>query len=122
MSVQRVGIVIGVVLVLFVGWVGTGFVGARADEKDAAGSEFAGKYLIVSHHDTAAYLEKVQVKKLGDKHFLVGTWADTEVKDDWQKGRPVWVPLDAVSEITVFPSQAELAKAIKTFPKPAEKK
>jgi hypothetical protein len=81
----------------------------------AAGQDaktFEGKFVSIqkkSNPTNSVDLEKVELKTLGGRTFLVGTGADTP--DNWQKGRPVWVALDDVSEVTVFDTLEELKKA-----------
>ena len=73
---------------------------------------FEGKFISIQKKSNPANsvdLEKVEVKTLGGRAFLVGIGADTP--DNWQKGRTVWVALDDVSEVTVFGTLEELRKA-----------
>lgn len=93
---------------------GTVFVVLAIASSPASAQEqpFDGKFISIvkkSNPVSSVDLEKVEVKTLGGKSFLVGIGADTP--DNWQKGRVVWVALDDVSDLTVFPTLDELRKA-----------
>jgi hypothetical protein len=73
---------------------------------------FEGKFVSIQKKSNPANsvdLEKVELKTLGGRAFLVGIGTDTP--DNWQKGKKVWVALDDVSEVTVFGTLEELRKA-----------
>ena len=82
-------------------------------QKHESPKQFAGKFLSIlrkSGPDSPTNLEKVQVVKLDERSFLVGTGTDTP--DNWQKGRTVWVAMDDIGEITVFDRLEDLKKAL----------
>ena len=86
----------------------TGIAQERRD--DPAG--FDGQFVSIvkkSNPNSSTDLEKVQVRKVDGRSFIVGIGAD--VPDNWQKGRTVWVALDDVSEVTMFATLEELRKA-----------
>ena len=91
--------------VLLGGWA------ARGQGPPPAPEAFQGKYLLVYKKSDPSYsitLAKVEVQKLGDVAFLVGTGADDGNPDNWQAGLTIWVALDDVSEFTVFESLDDL--------------
>jgi hypothetical protein len=77
----------------------------------ASGTEspFAGKVIIVelASRWECRVLEKVQMRKLGGKNFLVGTGA----VDPCAKGRTVWVAMEAVGSIIEFDNVVDAKKA-----------
>jgi len=83
-----------------------------AQERREEAVSFEGQFLTIAKKSNPASsvdLEKVQLRTLGGKPFLVGTGADTQ--DNWQKGHIVWVALDDISEWTAFATLEELRKA-----------
>src|SRR5262245_61346944 len=85
--------------------------GIAQDRRDDA-TGFDGQFVSIvkkSNPNSSTDLEKVQVRKVDGRSFVVGIGAD--VPDNWQKGRTVWVALDDVSEMTVFATLDELRKA-----------
>jgi hypothetical protein len=85
---------------------------ARSESQPAQGNNpFAGKYLSLVRKSDTAYrmdLEKVVVQPFGDRLFLVGIGSDTP--DNWQRGLLIWIALDDIAEISVFPTLDELRK------------
>jgi hypothetical protein len=84
-----------------------------AQERREESPSFDGQFLSISKKSNPASsveLEKVQLRTLGGRSFLVGVGTDTP--DNWQKGKTVWVAVDDVAEITVFATLDELRKAI----------
>lgn len=84
-----------------------------AQERRDDANSFEGQFLSIarkSNPGTSVELEKVHVKDLAGRTFLVGVGAETP--DNWQKGRTVWVALDDVAEMTSFPSLEEMKKAL----------
>jgi hypothetical protein len=86
----------------------------------APSTPFAGRALIVSlksDDEWGAFLQNPEVKRIGDKSFLVGKGIDdpTETGESWQAGRTVWIAVDDVSTIVEFDSaeqlKAEVTKA-----------
>ena len=87
--------------------------GSPSERRDEPPSgAFDGQFVSIvkkSNPNSSTDLEKVQVRKVDGRAFIVGIGAD--VPDNWQKGRTVWVALDDVSEVTVFATLEELRKA-----------
>jgi hypothetical protein len=86
-----------------------------ADPKDSSGAEqFSGKVLIVeySHGDKpgSAVVEKVSVKRLGERVYLVGIGIDEWSADRWAHGVTVWLPLEKVGTIYVVSNVEEVKK------------
>jgi hypothetical protein len=86
--------------------------GVAQEPRGDAEQPFAGQFMTIvkrSNPDSSIDLEKVQVRKLDGRSYLVGTGADTP--DNWQRGKVVWVAVDDISEVTTFASLEELRKA-----------
>ena len=84
-----------------------------AQERREESPSFEGQFLSIakkSSPGSSVELEKVQLRALGGRAFLVGVGTDTP--ENWQKGKTVWVAVDDVAEITVFATLEELRKAI----------
>jgi hypothetical protein len=77
--------------------------------------DFDGKIVILTYGrgDTqaSAALDKAQVKRLGDRQFVVGVGVDEWSSDKWAHGVTVWVPVDTVTSI-VEVSDVEQAKKV----------
>jgi hypothetical protein len=104
---SRLGIILAVALVCFFVAGPSGVAQERRDD-----GSFEGQFVSVikkSNPHISTDLEKVQLRKVDGKTFLVGKGAD--VPDNWQKGKMVWVAMDDVSEFTVFATIEELRKA-----------
>lgn len=74
---------------------------------------FQGKFLSIVKRcspTSSVELEKVQLKKLEGRNFMVGTGID--VPGNWQKGLEVWVALDEVAMVTSFPTLEEFKRGI----------
>jgi hypothetical protein len=85
-----------------------------ADPDKAREDVFAGKIVVLSLKSTDKYgatLEKVQVKNLGGKAFLVGTGVDTGQPGNWVVGRTVWIPLEDIVQIVEFTNLEQLKNA-----------
>lgn len=90
---------------------------SRADEPKApsqAVEDFGNKVLVViataGNQTERLALEKVRIKRLGDRAFLVGT--EVEKEDESRRNRPaVWVSLHTVTAIYEYDSLAEFRKA-----------
>jgi hypothetical protein len=71
-------------------------------------SEFEGKYLGVGFKGEKAYeyLEKCQVRRLGEHSFLVGTFVDVGYTnwEKWRVGQTIWISISDISYIHVFPT------------------
>jgi hypothetical protein len=79
---------------------------------------FAGKVLVVhcrSHFESGAVLEKVQIRNLGGKSFLVGKGADDGQPDNWHKGHVVWIAVDDVAQMVEFADLEQFKKAATRF-------
>jgi len=103
-SIALTGLVFAALLALTV--VPAGVAQERREES------FEGQFVSIvkkSNPSSSTDLEKVQIRKVDGRAFVVGVGAD--VPDNWQKGRTVWVALDDVSEMTVFTTLEELRKA-----------
>ena len=90
-----------------------------ADPDMAREDVFPGKIVVVSLKSTDKYgatMEKVQVKSLGGKSFLVGTSVDDGQPGNWAKGRTIWIPLDDVAQIVEFSSLEQLKAASESRP------
>lgn len=81
---------------------------------------FKGKVVLItveSNHSLP--LEHAQVRKLGDRSFLVGKGSDEGSPANWTKGHMVWVPMNRVTMIIEFESVAEMKKAYEEYQKNA---
>lgn len=61
---------------------------------------------------TYGYLEQVQVRKLGDRSFLVGEYAVRAGEENPHKGVKLWIPLSVVTELGEFDSMDALDKTL----------
>ena len=79
-----------------------------------ADDPFAGKALMIYAKEPAkgAMLEKVKIKQLGNRSFLVGKTIDkdAESRSHWT-GVTMWVAIDDVTEIIEFKSADEAREA-----------
>ncbi|HLA83777.1 MAG TPA: hypothetical protein VJL29_03205 [Thermoguttaceae bacterium] len=66
---------------------------------------FQGKVLVISLTNSTygSVLENVEMRKIGDKRFLVGKGLDSGHPTNWYKGRTVWVALDDIGMMAEFP-------------------
>ncbi len=81
------------------------------DAKDVAGEVFAGKIVVVTTAKTQNTLKNVQIRKLGDRSFLVGTSVrDTNVTREEFPNRPIWLPVSDLTEIVEFDDLAQLRR------------
>jgi hypothetical protein len=88
-----------------------------ADAKDAGGDVFAGKIVLVMTAKTQNTLKNVQIRKLGDRSFLVGTSVrDTNVTREDYPNRPIWLPVSDLTGIVEFDDLAQLRRAGNTQP------
>jgi hypothetical protein len=81
---------------------------------------FKGKVVLVclkSNHSLP--LEHAQVRKLGERSFLVGKGSDDGQPGNWTKGHINWVPMDRVEMIVEFDSVEEMKKAWEEYQKNA---
>jgi hypothetical protein len=117
----RYGCVLAVVAVLCVG-LRPPALRLAADEpkpeepKPAAPAEadFTGKVVAISADSPDKFgvvLEKVQVRKVGERSFLVGKGVDDGREGNYYKGRTVWVAVDRVVFMVQFASVDELKKS-----------
>ena len=75
---------------------------------------FVGKVLVVtlkSSDEFGATLEKVQIRNLGGKPYLVGTGVDDGQPDNWVAGQTMWFPLEDVAQMVEFSDVEQLKKA-----------
>jgi hypothetical protein len=80
------------------------------DDPAATASPFKGRVSAVGtsmNKDNVYVLLDARVERLGDRHFLVGTNADS---DDPNDGKVVWIPIDVVLDITEFADIEQLEK------------
>jgi hypothetical protein len=79
--------------------------------------EFRGKVVVVYVTAPAkgAVMEKVCLKQLGGRRFLVGSYVRPNDRDD-TPDMTLWYPVDALLEISVFNSVAEVRKAFESQP------
>jgi hypothetical protein len=84
--------------------------GADEPENKATSSPFAGKMVMISVKDPSAggCLEKVEVRKLGGREFLVGNAVPVDASYSAISGRKQWIALDAVLTIYEFKDLAEM--------------
>jgi hypothetical protein len=88
----------------------------NAFDQDASvvASPFKGQIIAVGDKadpESGVLLENAKVRRLGDRHFLVGIGADYGHPDDWMKGKLVWFPIDDVDTITEFSNIDEYKNA-----------
>jgi hypothetical protein len=77
---------------------------------------FKGRVLGVMTDSHSSFpLENVQVRKMGDRSFLVGKGVDLGNPANWTKGRNLWLPMSHVVCIVEFGSVEEMKKAKKTY-------
>jgi hypothetical protein len=78
-------------------------------------SPFRGRYLAITTRggaNTGATLEKVELRRVGDRLFLVGKGIDDGDPNNWYKGTTSWVALDDVSQVTELNSLSRLRNAM----------
>jgi len=90
----------------------------QCQEPKSGVPELEGKFLGVGFKTDGAfaYLEKCQVRRLGQQSFLVGTQADvgfTANYEKWCVGQTIWISISDITFIQVFPT-VEAMKARKT--------
>jgi hypothetical protein len=87
------------------------------EAKDAGGDNFAGKIIVVTTAKTQNTLKNVQIRKLGDRSFLVGiSVRDTNVTREDFPNRPIWLPVSDLTEIVEFDDLAQLRRVGNTQP------
>ncbi len=91
--------------------------GADEPANQAAPAMFAGKCVAVSVLDqyTGACLEKVEVRKLGGREFLVGTVLPANERYGLIKGKTQWIALDAIKSIYEFKDLDEMKSVTALF-------
>jgi hypothetical protein len=81
------------------------------DGKDQAQDPFAGKVVLVSTANSQNLLKNVQVRKLGERSFLVGvTVREDSLTREQFPGRPLWLPVSDVVEIVEFDDLGQIRK------------
>jgi hypothetical protein len=98
--------------------------GGRAAVKPPEEGPFAGKFLLVGASNPSANgnakppeyyaLEGGQVKRLGDRYFLVGKVLPSEQATRWDKGVVLWLPLANITEMAEYKTQDAVRKAYVT--------
>jgi hypothetical protein len=79
-----------------------------------AEADFTGKVVALSTDAPdkfAVVLEKVEVRKVGGRSFLVGKGVDDGREGNYYKGRTVWVAVDRVVYMVQFANVEELKKS-----------
>jgi hypothetical protein len=66
---------------------------------------------------TEGYLEKVQVRRLGDRSFLVGQIPGRKGENSPYAGVTIWIPLSAVLELDEYESVEAAERLFKQLPK-----
>lgn len=89
-----------------------------SDEKKSSSADvFDGKILTISAKGSATYgavLERVKIRELGGKSFLVGTAVDIGV-GSWTKGRITWYAVDEAAQIIEFDSVQQIRRVQQEF-------
>jgi hypothetical protein len=84
--------------------------------------DFTGKVLAVSvkspHGNTGGVLEKVKVRRLGGRTFLVGQVPARGVGNDRLAGVTLWIAADEVTQIYEFKDLKEALRVYEPFPPP----
>ncbi|CAN5358895.1 hypothetical protein BH10PLA2_BH10PLA2_33820 [soil metagenome] len=93
----------------------TGSVGGQTaqngETKDVPGDGFTGKIVLVSTAKSQNTLKNVQVRKLGDRSFLVGiSVRDSNLTKELYPARPIWLPVSDLTEIIEFDDLAQLRR------------
>lgn len=93
---------------------GTVLYAGQQQEPPKTEEPFSGKLIVISSKNKGehgAVLEKVKLRHLAGKTFLVGKSVDMEQAENWTKGQTVWFPMDEVGTIVEFNSAKELKEA-----------
>lgn len=80
-----------------------------------AGGDFTGKVLAISTKNANApggLMEKVQVRTLGGRPFLVGESADERMP----RGAKIWIPVEDVIQVVEFKSLEEARQVFRGGP------
>jgi hypothetical protein len=105
---------------LALGWDQPGEKANNPEPIGAPATPLTGRALILSlksNDEWGPFLQNPEVKRIGDKSFLVGKGIDdpSETVESWQVGRTVWIAVDDVSTIVEFDNaedlKAEVTKA-----------
>jgi hypothetical protein len=67
-------------------------------------------------------LSDAQVKKVGERQFIVGTGVDDEQTPDWRNKHTVWIAIDDIQQMVEFASPKEFRDSLKTKSIPDETK
>ena len=87
------------------------------DAKDTPGEGFGGKIVLVTTANSQNTLKNVQVRKLGDRAFLVGiSVRDTNVTHEEYPNRPIWIPVSDLTQLVEFDDLAQLRRVGNTRP------
>jgi hypothetical protein len=78
----------------------------------AENAPFKGKIAMVMLNDNhSLHLERAQVRKLGERSFLVGKGSDMDIPFDYTKNRMVWIPMNHIKMIVEFEKVEEAKEA-----------
>lgn len=75
--------------------------------------DLKGMVLVVSAKSdasTGACIKDAAIRTLLGQNFLVGTATASGYPGDWQKGRPVWLAIDDIAQMVVFPDEKTYLK------------
>ena len=83
--------------------------GQPADTKE--GAPFGDKLIVISTANSQNTLKNVQVRKLGDRSFVVGTSVrESTLTQEEYPGRTLWIPVADVQEIVEFDDLVQLRR------------
>ena len=75
---------------------------------------FEGKLAIVAYLNegkpASILVEKIQIRKLGTRSFMVGTGVDEWSDPNWSNGIVVWLPVDGITHIYEVNDKEHAAK------------
>jgi hypothetical protein len=90
-----------------------------ADAKETAAEPFGGKLILVTTANTENTLKSVQVRKLGDRSFIVGTSVrDSTLTQEEFPGRTLWIPVSDVHGVVEFDDLGQLRRIGNSKPEP----
>ena len=55
-------------------------------------------------------LEKIQIRKLGTRSFMVGTGVDDSAESNWSNGIVLWLPVEGITHIYEVKDREHAAK------------
>lgn len=88
-------------------------IGVADESEGKAAAPFAGKVVTITVKDErfGTCLEKVEIRKLGSREFIVGTAVPADERFSVISGMTQWIALDAVLSIYEFKDLAEMKAA-----------